>query len=71
MSDLKIGDTIIFKDGPGYRGVVVAFSSDGVYSTQGEFAVIASASNPLAGPHTTIHCSLLRQPDPDSGPVAF
>jgi hypothetical protein len=69
MHDLKMGQTVVYKDGAGYQGTIVAFYSNGVYSTQGEFAVIAAATNPFAGPHTIIHHSLL-QIAPEFQPIA-
>jgi hypothetical protein len=59
---------VIYGEGIGYNGVIVAFYSNGIYSTQGEFAVIAAATNPFAGPHTIIHNSLL-QIAPELHPV--
>lgn len=57
MNEFKLGQVVNYN---GYEGTIVAFIDKGIYSTEGEFAVISPATSPLAGPHPIIHCSLIK-----------
>lgn len=61
MNEFKIGQFVKPRLGTQYHCIIIAFYSDGVYTTQrSEFVVVVSRDN-LLTPPATLHYSLLEQ----------
>lgn len=61
MSEFKIGQSVKPKYGQAYPCIVIAFSSNGLFTSEPtDFVVVAVENNLLATP-VTLHHSLLEQ----------